>query len=220
MGNVRKPPADETTTCNPTNVYERTKWAGEQVALQWGVETGLPVVVARPAWVYGPRCPRTQRLFRAIEKRRFVMFGDGRTLRHPLYVSDAVRGLELCAETDHVAGQLFILAGQAPVTIQELVEMIAEVLDVSPPTAQFPVVLGRMAAIVLQSAFKPLGKQPPFSRRSMDFFLKNNAYDTSKAKRELGFRPMVDLRTGLIKTVHWLRDHAADQSNAQRVEYG
>jgi nucleoside-diphosphate-sugar epimerase len=159
-------------------------------------------------------------LFRTIEKRRFVMFGDGRTLRHPLHVSDAVRGLELCAETDNVSGQIFILAGEAPVTIQELVRLIAEVLEVPPPTVHLPVVLGRVAGIALQSAFRPLGKQPPFSRRSMDFFLKNNAYNTARAQRELGFRPMVDLRTGLIKMVHWLRDHTSDQSSRPRVQHG
>jgi nucleoside-diphosphate-sugar epimerase len=190
------------------------------VALQWAVETGLAVVVARPAWVYGPRCPRTRRLFRTIEKRRFMMFGDGRTLRHPLYVSDAVRGLELCAETDNVTGQIFILAGERPVKIQDLVRLIAEVLEVPPPTGHLPVVLGRMAGVALQSAFKPLRQEPPFSRRSMDFFLKNNAYNTGKAQRELGFRPMVDLRTGVTKTVHWLRDQNRDQSNRPRVEHG
>ena len=204
IGDVKNPPANETTPCNPSNVYEQTKLAGEQAALRFAQERGLPVAVVRPAWVYGPRCPRTQKLFRTIRKGHFVMFGNGRTLRHPVYVSDAVRGLELCGVADGVSGEVYIIAGAEPVTIEMLVRTIAEILGVNPPTLRLPVALGKVVGYTLPLAFKPLGRQPPFSRRSVDFFLKDNAYDISKAKNELGFRPDVDLCTGLVETWCWL----------------
>jgi nucleoside-diphosphate-sugar epimerase len=212
IGHVQNPPADETAPCNPTNVYERTKLAGEQVALQVAQETGLSVVVARPAWVYGPRCPRTQKLFNAIEKGRFVMVGDGQTLRHPIYVSDAVRGLELCAASENAAGQVYLLAGEKPVTIETLVRTIAEVVGVRPPAIRLPLWSAKIGGYALEWAFEPLGRQPPFSRRSVDFFLKNNAYDTSKARQELGFRPQVDLRAGLAQTRDWLYYQEKDRT--------
>jgi nucleoside-diphosphate-sugar epimerase len=52
-------------------------------------------------------------------------------------------------------------------------------------------------------AFKLIGRQPPFSRRSVDFFFKHNAYDIGKAKRMLGYQPQIDLRTGMQKTIQW-----------------
>jgi nucleoside-diphosphate-sugar epimerase len=206
IGDVKNPPADETSPCHPTHIYEQTKLAGEIAVLQFARERGFPVVVARPAWVYGPRCPRTQKLFRTIGKGQFVIFGKGRTLRHPVYVSDAIRGLELCAEVDNVAGQVYIIAGEQPVTIEELVQAVAEVNEVRPPTIRLPIALGKVAGHALQLAFGLLGRQPPFSRRSVDFFLKDNAYDISKARRELYFQPQVDLRQGLTRTLHW-RNH-------------
>ena len=216
IGDVKNPPADENSACHPTNIYEWTKLAGEQAALQFAGKTGFPIVVARPAWVYGPSCPRTQKLFRTIGKGQFVMFGNGRTLRHPIYVSDAVRGLELCAETESVTGQVYIIAGKKPVTIETLVRMIAEVLEVRPPAVRLPVSVGKTAGHALQLAFGLLGRQPPFSRRSLDFFLKDNAYDISKAECELGFHPRVDLRAGLIETLHWLNG----QSNEKLKQHG
>jgi nucleoside-diphosphate-sugar epimerase len=66
--------------------------------------------------------------------------------------------------------------------------------------------MGKAGGYALELAFKPLGRQPPFSRRSLDFFLKDNAYDIGKAQRELGYQPQVDLRAGLVETLHWLRE--------------
>jgi nucleoside-diphosphate-sugar epimerase len=52
-----------------------------------------------------------------------------------------------------------------------------------------------------------IGKQPPFSRRSVDFFLKHNAYDIGKAKRMLNYQPQVDLQTGMKNTIQWNHTH-------------
>jgi nucleoside-diphosphate-sugar epimerase len=204
IGDVGDRPAHEGSPCHPTNIYERTKLEGERAARRFCAETGFPVVVARPAWAYGPRCPRTGKLIRAIAKRRFVLFGDGSTLRHPIYVSDLVRGLQLCAERPNAIGQTYILAGTVVVTIKSLVHLIAELNGATPPALHFPSQLGHVVGYALEMAFGLFGKQPPFSRRSMDFYLKNNACDISKARFELGFEPQVDLRTGLLCTLQSL----------------
>jgi nucleoside-diphosphate-sugar epimerase len=206
IGDVRERPADEHTACDPTNIYEQTKLEGERVALDFCAESGLPVVVARPAWVYGPRCPRTQKLIRMVLRRHFPFFGDGRTLRHPVFISDLVHGLELCATRPDAPGQVYILAGAEVVTIETLVHLIAELSGTNLPAYHLPTQLGHAVGYVLEMAFRLVGRQPPFSRRSMDFYLKNNAYDIGKARSELGFDPQVDLRTGMLCTLQSLSD--------------
>lgn len=211
VGEIQDPPIDESAPCRPTNLYELTKLAGERVALCYGRETGFSVVVARPSWVYGPRCPRTRRLFRMVRKGRFLMFGDGSTLRQPIHVSDAIRGLELCARTEEGLGQVYFLAGEQPVTLDELVREIAQISGVHVQIVHLPVALGTAAGRACQWAFKPLHRQPPFSRRSMDFFLKHNAYDIGKARRDLRFDPRIDLHSGLRATYRSL--YAAQNGN-------
>ena len=201
IGDVENPPADEVTDCHPTNIYERTKLEGERAALDFSRRTGLPVVVMRPAWVYGPRCPRTAKLFRTISKGRFPIFGGGKNMRHPVYISDAIRGLELCAEKQDIEGEVFIIAGDRPVEARELVSVISQELDVRMRTIHLPVILGQWGGWVLELLYKPLRRQPPFSRRSMDFFLKHNAYSIGKAQRRLNYQPRIDLRTGIQKTI-------------------
>jgi nucleoside-diphosphate-sugar epimerase len=201
MGDIEKPPADETYSCHPTNIYEQTKLEGEQVARSFGKENNFPVVIARPAWVYGARCPRTEKLLRQVYKRRFPIFGNGENLRHPIYISDAVKGFELCAEVDEAAGETFIIAGDQPVIINDLLAEIARAQNVPAPTRRFPMALGILAGYTIQTGFKLIGRRPPFSRRSLDFFSKHNAYDISKARRILNFQPAVDLRSGLEQTL-------------------
>jgi nucleoside-diphosphate-sugar epimerase len=201
IGDVDNPPADETTECHPTNIYERTKLEGERAALDFFSRTGFPVVVLRPAWVYGPRCPRTAKLIRTISKGRFPIFGDGRNTRHPVYISDMIHGLELCAETSNIDGEVFIIAGESPVESRELVSLIRQQLNVGVPQIYLPTFLGQAAGLVLERTFKLIGRQPPFSRRSMDFFLKHNAYTIAKARSKLNYHPQVDLLTGIKKTI-------------------
>jgi nucleoside-diphosphate-sugar epimerase len=202
IGDVERPPADESTECHPTNIYEQTKLDGERAALDFARRTGFPVVVMRPAWVYGPRCPRTAKLTRAISKGRFFYFGNGHNMRHPVYISDAIRGLELCAETDNINAEVFIIAGDAPVQVAELVDAISRQLGVRSPRLHLPIYLGLVAGFSLERTFKLRRKQPPFSRRSLDFFLKHNVYDIRKAQRMLGYDPQIDLDTGLQITIH------------------
>ena len=201
IGDVKHPPADETTECYPVNIYERTKLEGEKAALEFARRTGFPVVVVRPAWVYGPRCPRTAKLFRTIAKGRFPIFGSGKNMRHPVYITDAIRGLELCAETPNIEGEAFIIAGEFPIESGELIKLISQELNARTQKIYLPIFLGQAAGLALELTFRFLRRQPPFSRRSMDFFLKHNAYSIAKAQCRLNYLPQVDLRTGLQKTI-------------------
>jgi nucleoside-diphosphate-sugar epimerase len=213
IGNVEIPPADETTACQPTNIYEKTKLEGEQAVLEFARQNAYPVVVARPAWVYGPRCPRTDKLLRTIAKGRFLIFGSGKNMRHPIYISDAVRALELCAEVENIAGEVYIIAGADPVQVAELVNVISQELGASSPKLHLPITFGLWGGMTLELVFKLIKRPPPFSRRSVDFFLKHNAYDISKARRELGFQPEVDLVNGIRKTIDWQRGQTDNQRN-------
>jgi nucleoside-diphosphate-sugar epimerase len=205
IGDVKYPPADETTECHPVNIYERTKLEGERIALDFARRTDFDVVVVRPGWVYGPRCPRTAKLIRTISKGRFPIFGRGNNMRHPVYISDMIQGFELCAETPAIEREVFIIAGKAPIESRELVDLISRELHARTQRIYLPIFLGQAIGLGLELAFKPLRHQPPFSRRSMDFFLKHNAYSVAKAQSRLNYQPQVDLLTGIRTTIQSIK---------------
>ena len=197
FGSITGSPADESRACHPELIYERTKYEGELLVRRVAGATGFPVVVVRPAWVYGPGCPRTRKLFTAVRTGRFVFVGKGGTLRHCLYIEDLLDGLELCATKDVAIGRVYILADAAPVTLEALIAEIARTLGVPPPRRHLPVAVMAAAGRLAELAFRPLGKEPPVSSRTLRFFSGNTAFDTSRARAELGFSARYDVPAGL-----------------------
>jgi nucleoside-diphosphate-sugar epimerase len=204
-GGIKNPPASEETPYGPGDHYQESKTEGERVALRYMAEGRLPIVVFRPGGIYGPGDLRFLKLFKAIQKRRFIMLGSGEITYHLVYINDLIEGILLCGTNEKSIGNVFILAGEAPVTLNQLVAVIAEILDVPPPRLHFPVAPVYLAGFLCELLCKPFGINPPLYRRRVDFFRKNRAFDISKAKRELGFEPKTDLRTGISLTAGWYR---------------
>jgi dihydroflavonol-4-reductase len=201
-GHVVAPPADESTAPAPGNAYERTKLEGEDAVRAAAAPAGIELIVVRPAWVYGPGCPRMAKLLRSIQRKSFVYVGSGSNLRHPIYISDAVDALLRAGAADAgCAGRSYIVAGPRPVTLRQLVEACARQLGVAAPTRRLPRPLAVAAAGAAELAFRVARREPPFSRRSLLFFENDNAFDTTAARQDLGFEPRIELDEGLRRTI-------------------
>jgi nucleoside-diphosphate-sugar epimerase len=204
-GDIWNPPANEETPYGPGDDYQESKAEGERLVLQYMAEGRLPGVVFRPGGIFGPGDLRFLKLFRAIKNRRFVMLGSGQVTYHMIYIDDLIDGILLCGTQEKSLGGVYILAGEEPATLNQLAQIIAESLGVRPPRLHFPVAPIYLAAYLCETICKPFGINPPLYRRRVDFFRKNRAFDTSKARRELGFQAKTDLKTGISLTAEWYR---------------
>jgi nucleoside-diphosphate-sugar epimerase len=204
-GHIEHPPADEDAPLNPGDVYQETKLEAEQLARQFGLDTGLDVVVARPIGIYGPGDTRFLRMFRGLERGRFPMLGSGRAFYHLTYIDDLVEGFRLCGTHAAAAGRTYILAGPRYTTLEELVALVARELGVRPPRIHWPVWPFWTAGVLCEMICVPLRVEPPLYRRRVDFYTKSRAFDTKRARTELGFAPKVDLEEGIHRTADWYR---------------
>lgn len=204
-GDVENPPADETAPYRPGDIYQETKVEAEKLLLALHRDRGLPVVILRPVGIYGPGDRRFLKLFRGVARRQFPMIGTGEVLYHLTQVEDVARGFLRAAETPAAAGEAFILAGSRYTTVKELVELVAAEAGVAPPWIRLPAGPVYAAAVICESVCRPLGIEPPLYRRRLDFYLKNRAFKTEKARRVLGWEPQVDLQQGIAETLAWYR---------------
>ncbi len=201
-GHVADPPAAENSPKSPGSLYERTKLAGEESALGLARSVGLDLVVLRPAWVYGPGCPRTAKLVRALNETRFFYVGAGENLRHPVHVDDMLDAYLLTLNAGpEVAGRAYNIAGPRFMPLREMVETFAQALGVPPPRRSIPRPIAWMAGFGAEITFGLARREPPFSRRSLAFFSNDNAFETTAARRDLGFVPRVDFEEGVKITL-------------------
>lgn len=204
-GHVVRPPASEDAPFNPGDVYQATKLEAETLAREFGRSTGLDVVVARPIGIYGPGDIRFLKMFRGLARGRFPMIGDGQVFYHLTYVEDLVEGFRLCGTVPGATGRTYLLAGPRYTTLEALVGLVAKELNVAPPRRHLPVWPFWTAGLLCEMVCVPLRIEPPIFRRRVDFYTKSRAFDTTRAKTELGFAPRVDLEEGIHRTAVWYR---------------
>ena len=205
LGPISGHPADETAPLAPSNAYERSKAAAEQVA-QVYASAGLPVIIARPEFIYGPTDLHVLGLFKAVRDGRFFTIGGGQHTCHPTFVDDAVLGMLLALQNGR-PGEIYHITGPKPVTFSDFGRTIAAALDVPPPKFNFPRWLVWLGAAVLELLGKIINKPPPLSRTGVDFFSEDRRFSWQKAHEELNYMPQFDLKRGVAETVAWYREN-------------
>jgi nucleoside-diphosphate-sugar epimerase len=204
-GDVKNPPADETAPFAPGDLYQETKAEGEALAFDSHRRRGVPVVVVRPAAIYGPGETRLLKLFRAIARGRYAIVGSGRAFYHPVYIDDLVDGYLLALHRPEAVGEAFIIGGPRYLSQAELAALIARhtggrVLPFHVPAAPL-----QLAGDLCEALCVPFGIEPPLHRRRVDFWTKSRAFSIDKARRVLGYAPRVDVEEGVRRTAEWYR---------------
>ena len=207
LGPMAAPPAPAATEAWPTapsNPYERSKAMAELVALTFA-KSGLPVIIGRPEFVYGPGDTHVLGLYRAIQRGIFFYVGNGRSVCHPTYIDDAVDGL-LAALRQGETGEIYHIAGPEPVTFEQLGQTIAAALAVRPPWLRLPRPLAWSGALGLELLGKIGRFTPPLSRTGVTFFSESRHFSWQKAQQAFGYEPAYNLSDGIIETINWCRE--------------
>jgi nucleoside-diphosphate-sugar epimerase len=205
-GDIKNPPGDESSPITPEDYYQVTKYEGEQEVARL-VEKGLSAVTLRPMAIYGPGDPaRFLFLFRAARRGRFLMFGDGRTLYHPLYIDNLVDAFELAGNRGG-KGETYLIGDAQFSSLNDLVTAVGRSLGTEVRIVHLPFTPLWLASAACEAVCMPLGIEPPLFRRRADWFRQNRAFRIDRARRELGYDPQVDLATGLARTARWYQDN-------------
>jgi UDP-glucose 4-epimerase len=180
-GDAETLPTSEDAVLRPVSPYGATKALGEHLLNVYFRNYAVPTVALRYFTVYGPRQRPDMAFHRAIDcalrGEEFGLFGDGGQTRDFTFVADAVAGT-VAAGLDGVPGAVYNLGGGSRVSMREVLATIEELTE-------------------RRLAIRSLGSQRGDAR--------DTAADTTRARRELGFRPSRTLRGGLGEQVAWHR---------------
>jgi nucleoside-diphosphate-sugar epimerase len=167
----------------------------------------MDIVTIRPTSIYGPGDTHGWlKLFRMCKKGRFLMLGSGTTSNHPVYVGNLVDGFLLAGDVASAKGCTFLIGDAHPVTLNDLVQLIARVQGTRVKIHRFPWVAPVHAlAHAMEIVSKPFDYEPPLFRRRLSWFTTNRGWNIARARNMLGYEPRVDLEEGLTKTMEWYR---------------
>jgi len=184
-------PVDERQPPSPVDVNGINKLAGERYHVLYNNVYGIRTSVLRLTNTYGPRILVKNNRQTAIgwlirqvmDGETITIFGDGLQLRDFTYVDDAVDAFLLAGANDAANGQVFNIGAQEPISLRELAELLIEVAGT-----------GRYELVPF----------PP-ERKAIDI---GSIYlDDRKIRRVLKWRPQVDMRAGLTRTIEFYRAH-------------
>jgi nucleoside-diphosphate-sugar epimerase len=185
-GNQPTLPKVETMPTAPLSPYALQKLVAEQYCQMFTALYGLETVTIRYFNVFGPRQDPSSpysgviSLFISalVRGRQPTIYGDGGQTRDFTYVANVVDGVLRACQAPQASGEVINVATGGRISLNEL----------------FRVIKGLTGATV-----EPVYAEP----RAGD--VRDSQADIGKAKRLLGYEPLVDLEPGLDKTVAWYR---------------
>jgi len=186
----------EKAPVNPSTPYAASKAAGDLSLFTFVKNFKFPMVMIRATNVYGPH----QQLFKIIprsiiymkQKKKIPLHGGGQAVKSYIHIRDVSRGERLAME-EGLPGEIYHLSPDQGVTVKEVVSTIAERLKI-PFESAVDVVDER------------LGQDKAYT------------IDSSKARRELKWKPTIELGEGLQQTITWVEDYY-QEIEKQPLEY-
>lgn len=185
--------------------YTRTKAESENVVKRHMEENGLPAIILRPGFVYGPGDRHVlPRLIERIRSGKMKLIGDGKKLLNNTYVGSLADAVILALQKDDVLGETFNIRDERLVTREEFVGAIADYLG-QPRPGKIPLWLARVLAGVVEPLARARRKPeaPILTRARIKFLTLNLDYSIAKAKQMLGYRPKVDFQDGIREALDW-----------------
>jgi nucleoside-diphosphate-sugar epimerase len=179
-------------------LYSSSKAKAEQL-VRAADGDGVETVVVRPRFVWG-RGDTTllPALVEMVRSGRFRWVGGGRQLTETTHVDNAVEGLWLAATRGRPGGVYFVTDGE-PVVFREFLSRMLGTQGVEIPDKSVPTGVARAAASAAERVWRLLGRpgSPPLTRFAVWASSQECTIDISRARRELGYRPVTSREAGL-----------------------
>ncbi|KWX00860.1 dTDP-glucose 4 [Carbonactinospora thermoautotrophica] len=170
--------------------YSSSKALAEHLTFAFARQRGLRATIVRYFNVYGPRQRPayvvSRSIHRALRGLPPVVYDDGQQTRCFTYIDDAIDATLRAGTDPRADGECFNIGSTEETTVGEVIELVSQLTGLSP-------------CLVSVDTDQRLGVGYQDVRRRVP--------DTAKARALLGWCSTTPLRTGLMRTIEWAREH-------------
>ncbi len=186
-GTAQYVPIDEKHPLQAQSPYSATKIAADAMVFSYFNAFDLPVTIARPFNTYGPRQSARAVIPTIITQiatgKKQIQLGDVSPTRDFNYVEDTCRGFLELANCDAAIGETVNIGSNYEISVGDTLNIIKELME------------GDVEFVVDDERIRP--------EKSEVFRL---WCDNTKIEQLTGFKPRVDIREGLQRTIDWITD--------------
>ena len=126
------------------------------------------------------------------------------------YIDNAVHAHLLAGERlapgSPINGRAFFVTDDRPVLMWGFINRLLEAADLPPVTKTVHPRVAYAAAWLIEMVYRGfrLGSEPRLTRFLVEEMATAHWFDISAARRDLGYRPLVELETGMERVANWL----------------
>ena len=193
----------ESSPLNPRSPYSASKASADLLTLAYASTYGFPVNITRSTNNYGPYqfpeklIPLT--ILHCLQKKKIPVYGDGLNVRDWIFVDDHCSAIEAVIERGR-AGEVYNIGAHNEMTNISVVRSIIRSVSALRPELD-----------ISDGLISFVEDRPGHDRRY--------AIDSSKIRRDLGWRPGVSFADGLDRTIRWYIDNPGWVSSLLNQEY-
>ncbi|MEO5822484.1 MAG: NAD(P)-dependent oxidoreductase [Vicinamibacteraceae bacterium] len=203
---------DESTVCRPVGAYATSKRQAELEARRIADRASLALCLVRPATVAGAGDPGSvARLARLLHADRFVALGDGSARKCLIGVDDVADALLRIATAEIPDDGTYNVAG-TPVSLAQIVEVLASALGAGGPRLRIPQRVVRLALTALTSV-EHRSSRAGWASHGLRAWLADHVYDVSRFEGRYGALVRTPWSDVLRQEAHWLRGELGEPLN-------
>tara|TARA_Y100000590_G_scaffold466776_1_gene643306 strand:- start:4563 stop:5600 length:1038 start_codon:yes stop_codon:yes gene_type:complete len=188
-GSVIKGSSIENSNLSPNSPYAATKTSADHLIISYYKTFNFPAIIARSSNNYGPyQFPEKLIpliILNAIENKKLPLYGNGKHIRNWLFVEDNVNALKKVLFKGK-KGNIYNIGGKEEISNLILIKKICRILDK---------ILPRENKKKYESLIEFVSDRPGHDKRY--------SLNSNKIKKELKWKPRIDLNLGLELTINW-----------------
>lgn len=184
---------------NRLNNYIRSKIEAERCVEQAQAE-GLDTVILRPRGLIGTGDTSiVPRLLNANNIFGIPLFQEGKNLVDLTCVENVALATRLAAESPKAVGNVYNITNDEPKELKILINTLFKGMKVTPQYKRRNITLFYGLAAILEAAYAlmRIANEPPLTRYTVCTLGYSQTLDITKAKQDLGYKPVVSLEEGI-----------------------
>lgn len=204
---------DEDTVLGPLPeraFYARSKRESEQLVLEAHAAGRIWAAAVRPNVIYGRRDRQfVPRMAKLLRRGVAPIIGGGRSTLSVIHAANVADGAVRAVAFDTAGGRAYNLANDYDVSVRRFFELAGEGMGRPMRFVSIPLPAARVAFKLVKSAARTLsgGRFNVISNASLGLLTEDNPFTSERARRELGWSPVVRPEQGVPEAFRWWMTH-------------